>query len=300
MKKYLFLILAITCLFSCKDGNSPTNPNDHNVVGEGFTPTFIPRKVITCHEFPNGTKSRSVQLYEYNADNDLIKHSLYRDGRLADEHIYTWDGNVRYGIGTNYNTSGAETAHTYDTINYLDNQRLYYSRLALKQVFPDTTYYTVEEYTYEGYGPENLMKYKHYDNGVLDVDFQYMSDSRARYGVTRNIPNSWYISQTDTMTFWRRNLPSQYVLWTVQENRTSVVREDYHYTDFAIYGHQLHQYSIETQTWNNDNTHYSTYQYAHYRWSGDTIRYGSGAVGNDNVLSYNLTDTTYYLIVNKD
>ena len=305
MKKYLFLLLALTCLFSCKDGNNPTNPNDHNAGGnnsatEGFIPTFIPRKVIICTEFPNGTKNRSVQLYEYNANNDLSKLSLYRDGRLADEHIYTWNGNVRYGVGTNYNTAGMETAHTYDTINYLDNQRQYYSRLALKQVFPDTTYYTVEEYRYEGYGPDNLMNYKHYENGVLDVDFQYMIDARGRYGVTRDIPNSWYISQTDTMTFWRRRLPSQYVLWTVQEDRTSMALWDYQYKENATYEHQLSGYFFETQIWNNDDTHYSSYQSAHYRWSGDTIRYGSGSVADNNVLSYNTTDTTYYLIVNKD
>lgn len=295
MKKYLFLSLVMICLFSCKDNNNP--PAEP---GEGFPATFIPRKIVTCHEFPSGNKSRSVELYEYNADNDLIKLSLYRDGLLADEHNYTWNGNVRYGIGTNYNTAGTETCHTYDTINYLDTQRQFFSRLALKQVFPDTTYYTVEEYTYIDHSRKYLQNYKKYENGVLNVDFQYWVDSYGRYGFTRDIPNSWYISQTDTMTFWARDLMNHYVLWTVQENCTSMARWIYQYKQDATFEHQRSGYTFETETWFNNDTHFSTFTGINYRWSGDTIRYGSGYYSTDNTISYNITDTTYYLVVRKD
>ena len=52
--------------------------------------------------------------------------------------------------------------------------------------------------------------------------------------------------------------------------------------------------------WFNNDTHFSTFTGINYRWSGDTIRYGSGYYSTDNTISYNITDTTYYLVVRKD
>lgn len=295
MRKILFLFMLLSCMISCKDNNTPSDPGE-NILADLYSPTFLPSKEVSYRVYADGTKYRTITEYQYNANNDLVKLSLYQNNRLVNEHNYIWDGNVRIGTGVSYNFENAVSAHFYDTTYYVDKEHTYYSRLALRQEFADTSFYSVEEYTYAG-SKQYLMEHKHYDNNQLDLYCYFTHSFGKRYGAIRDIPNSMYIYWADTLDYYMRDLPSRHIVWTKTEDRTSMADWSYRYKDYATLENQLSEYFFQSYDFYNDGNVFFTGTHMKYKWSGDSIRFGEGGSYVNDHLDYSIADTTYYLII---